>query len=147
MKAEDQFHVGVVVDDVEAALAEYAVLGHRWTAELGGPTPVRTSSGETVLNLRCVYSTTTPRMEIVGRVPGTLWEPAASGVHHVGYWSDDVAADRAELESHGYVLEAERVGPDGVPSFAFCRSPAGLLVELVSRASQPGLESCWGESL
>ncbi|MFE2681377.1 VOC family protein [Streptomyces mirabilis] len=94
-----------------------------------------------------VFSTTTPRLEIVRRVPGTLWEPAAGGaVHHVGYWSDDVAADAAELERHGFVREATRKGAGGAP-FAFLRSPAsGYRVELVSRVAQQSLERFWGMS-
>ncbi|MGA2830837.1 MAG: hypothetical protein ABSF03_32530 [Streptosporangiaceae bacterium] len=79
-----------------------------------------------------------------GGIPGTLWEPAAgSAIHHTGYWSDDVAADSAELERHGYVPEATRAGPDGVPFFAFYRSATGFRVELVSRKAQPGLEGIW----
>lgn len=143
MRVEDQFHVGIVADDFEATLAELtALFGYRWCEEIGGPTPVRLASGETVLPLRCVYSLGTPRLEIVRRVPGTLWEPAA-GVHHLGYWSDDLTRDSAGLERAGYTAEAVRVDADGTPSFAFYRGPGGLLIELVSRTLQPGLEHCW----
>ncbi|MEU9539135.1 hypothetical protein [Streptomyces mirabilis] len=81
-------------------------------------------------------STTTPRLEIVRRVPGTLWEPAVGGaVHHA-----------VELERHGFVREATRKGTDGAP-FAFLRSPAsGYRVELVSRVAQQSLERFWGMS-
>jgi hypothetical protein len=144
MRAEDQFHVGIVVEDFEATLAGLStLLGYQWCPEIGGPTLVTLPTGDAQLNLRCAYSTTSPRLEIVRSVPGTLWEPTAgSGIHHVGYWSDDVAADSAELERHGYVAEATREGPDGVP-FAFYRSATGFRVELVSRAVQPGLERLW----
>jgi len=145
LRAEDQFHVGIVADDFEATLAELsAVFGYRWSAEIGGPIEVRLPAGDALLNLRCVYSATSPRLEVVRRIPGTLWEPAAgSAIHHTGYWSDDVAADSAELERHGYVAEATRMGPDSVPFFAFYRSATGFRVELVSRKAQPGLEGAW----
>jgi hypothetical protein len=145
LRAEDQFHVGVVVEDFEAALAGLSSLfGYQWCGELGGPTQVRLPAGEALLNFRCAYSRTSPRLEIVARIPGTLWEPTAgSGIHHVGYWSDDVAADSAELERRGYLAEATRIGPDGVPFFAFYRSATGFRVELVSRIAQPGLERSW----
>jgi hypothetical protein len=145
LRAEDQFHVGIVAADFEATLAELSsAFGYRWCGEIGGPTTVRLPAGEAVLDLRCTYSATSPRLEIVRCIPGTLWEPAAgSGIHHTGYWSDDVAGDSAELERHGYVAEATRAGPDGVPFFAFYRSPAGFRVELVSRKAQPGLEGIW----
>ena len=145
MKAEDQFHVGIVVDDFEAALAEFSSLfGYQWCGELGGPMTVRLADGDAIVTIRCTYSTSSPRLELVQRIPGTLWEPApGSGVHHIGYWSDDVAADSAVLERRGYVAEATRDGPDGAAFFTFYRSPAGLRVELVSRIAQPGLERLW----
>jgi hypothetical protein len=85
--AEDQFHVGVVVEDFEAALARLSSLfGYQWSAELGGLTQVRLPAGEALMNFRCAYSTASPRLQIVARIPGTLWEPAAdSGIHHVGW--------------------------------------------------------------
>jgi hypothetical protein len=145
LRAEDQFHVGVVVNDVEAALTELsAMFGYQWCDELGGPIQVRLPAGDAVLNLRCVYSRSSPRLEIVGHIPGTVWEPApGSGIHHVGYWSDDVAADSAELERHGYVAEATSDGADGVPLFGYYRSATGFRIELVSRIAQPGLERHW----
>jgi hypothetical protein len=140
LRAEDQFHVGIVVEDFETALTGLSELfGYEWCAEIGGPTQVRLPAGDAVLDLRCAYSKTSPRLEIVRRVPGTLWEPAAgSGIHHIGYWSDDVAADSAELERRGYLAEAARDD-----SFAFYRSDAGFRVELVSRKLQPAMERYW----
>jgi catechol 2,3-dioxygenase-like lactoylglutathione lyase family enzyme len=145
MRAEDQFHLGLVVEDFEATLAEFsAAFGYEWCAEIGGSVPLTLPTGNAVLDISCAYSRTLPRVEIVRRVPGTLWEPVAGGgVHHVGYWSDDVAADAAELTRQGFVTEARRAGSGGAP-FAFLRGPSGLLVELVDRVAQPGLEKLWG---
>ena len=48
-------------------------------------------SGDVELDLRFAYSATEPRLEIIRSVPGSLWVPApGSGIHHLGYWSDDV---------------------------------------------------------
>jgi hypothetical protein len=145
LRSADLFHLGIVVEDFEASLAEFSALfGYEWCAEIGGPLPVTVSGGDTVVDITCAFSRTSPRLEIVRRVPGTLWEPTADGaVHHVGYWSDDVAADTAGLASHGFVTEATRTGAGGAP-FAFLRSATtGFRVELVSRVSQPGLERYW----
>lgn len=147
LKAEDQFHLGIVVEDFETSLTEFTSLfGYEWSGEVRGPVPVTLPGGDTVVEMGCVFSTTAPRLEVVRRVPGTLWEPAAGGaVHHVGYWSDDIAADAAELVRHGFVEEAKRSGADGA-SFAFLRSPvSGYRVELVSRLAQSGLKRLWGE--
>jgi hypothetical protein len=78
VRAEDQFHVGIVVEDFEGTLARLSSLfGYEWCGEIGGPAEVRLPTADAVLNMRCAYSKTSPRLEIVGRIPGTLWEPAA----------------------------------------------------------------------
>ncbi|MFZ2173317.1 MAG: VOC family protein, partial [Rhodococcus sp. (in: high G+C Gram-positive bacteria)] len=122
MRAEDLFHLGIVADDPEAARAELGSLfGYEWGSEVGGTIEVMLpTGGAVVVDLRCAYSITSPRVEVVRSVPGTMWESAA-GVHHLGYWSDDVGADSDELAQSGYVTEATRVGPDGRPFFTFHR--------------------------
>ncbi|RBM21982.1 hypothetical protein DI005_08175 [Prauserella sp. PE36] len=145
MRVEDQFHLGIVADDIEATMATLsAVFGYEWGEQVGGPTAVTLPAGNAVLDLRCAFSVTVPRLELVRSIPGTLWEPVAGGgIHHVGFWSDDVAADSAELAAHGYVTEASRTGVDGAAYFSFQRSTKGFRIELVSRAAEPGLRRCW----
>jgi hypothetical protein len=147
VKAEDLFHVGVVSADVGATVATLsAVLGYEWAGEVGGPIEVNLPTGDTVLDIRCTYSTSLPRLEVVRAIPGTLWEPAAgAGIHHLGYWSDDVAADAVELEEQGYVREAGRSLPDGSPFFTFHIHPSGFRIELLTRAAQPSLEGYFGQ--
>lgn len=146
MRAADQFHIGIVAEDPAATRAALSsVFGYEWGDEVGGPGPVTLPDGDTVLDLRCAYTLTEPRVEVVGRVPGTMWEPVpGAGIHHVGYWSADVAADAAELAANGYLTEASRTGQDGRLYFAFLRGPGGFRVELVSTAARPGLELYWG---
>jgi hypothetical protein len=146
VRAEDQFHVGIVVGDVPSALAGLSELfGYEWCDEMGGPTPMTVPAGDAVVDLRFAYSRTTPRLEIIRAVPGTLWEPApGSGIHHLGYWSDDVVADSAQLVQRGCVMEAIGRPADGTPPhWTFHRSPTGPRIELVSRLVQPALERYW----
>ena len=145
MRAEDQFHVGIVVDDFESTLATLAELfGYEWCDEIGGPTTVTLPSGDAVLDLRFAYSKTSPRLEVIRALPGTPWIPAAgSGIHHVGYWSDDVPGDAADLVRHGFLTEVFGARPDGAAYWSFHRGPTGLRIELVSRAVQPTLEHYW----
>ena len=145
MKAEDLFHVGIVTDDMEATQTQLSsLLGYEWGPEIGAPIEVTLPSGLVTVEVRCAFSITTPRLEVVRSVPGTFWEPAeGSGVHHAGYWSDDVDADAAELTSQGYVTEATRSGPDGSLFFAFLRSDTGYRMELVTRAAEPHMQQCW----
>jgi len=141
----DQFHIGVVVDDLDTALVELTELfGYEWCPEIAIQNPVVLPEGDLLLDLRFTYSKAVPRVEVIQSRPGTLWTPAAgSGIHHAGYWTEDMAADQATLVSHGYAEEA-RGERDGVTTWAYHRSPAGPRIELVSRALQPGLEQYWG---
>jgi len=146
VNGSDQFHTGIVTDDVDATLAELSSLfGYAWANEIAMAIPVTLPSGDAVIDLRMVYSRTTPRVEIVQAVPGTVWQPVAgSGIHHLGYWSDDVPGDGELLGRHGYELEATGKGADGVPTWAYLHRPGSPRIELVSRALQAGLEMMWG---
>ena len=142
MRAEDQFHTGIVVDDFEGSLATLTKLfGYEWCEEMGAEIPVTLADGVQMLNLRFAYSKTSPRVEIIRPVPGTLWMPAeGSGIHHLGYWSDDVAADASALEALGFAREAAGEGEDAVPYWTYHRTATGPRIELVSRAMQPVME-------
>ncbi|MGY1503242.1 VOC family protein [Streptomyces sp. QTS52] len=146
MRGEDQFHLGIVAQDFEGTLAGLsAAFGYEWCAEITGPLTVTLQTGEAEVRLSCVYSRTAPRLEILRSIPGTLWEAGpGGGVHHVGYWSDDVGADCAGLTDLGYTVEASRIGSAG-SAFAFLRGSDGVLVELVDRAAQPMLEKFWAD--
>jgi hypothetical protein len=141
VRATDQFHVGVVVDDLDATLDDLAELfGYQWCPQLHIETPVVLPTGEATLDLRFTYSATEPRLEVIQSIPGTLWVPAStSGVHHVGYWSDDVPSDGDRLLARGYAVEATGVRPNGDAVWAYHRSPSGPRIELVSRELQTGL--------
>ncbi len=95
MRAADQFHVGIVVDDFEATLSVLSELfGYEWGEEIRASVPVQLATGELTIDLGFVYSLTVPRLEIIRSIPGTLWtEAPGSTLHHLGYWSDDVEAD------------------------------------------------------
>jgi hypothetical protein len=145
MRGEDQFHTGIVVDDLDATLRDLTELfGYEWCDQMNVATPVALPTGEAVIDLRFAYSRTVPRLEIIQSIPGTLWVPAAgSGIHHLGYWSDDVTADSAELVRRGFAVEATGARPDGVPYWTYHRGATGPRIELVSRSVQPGLEGYW----
>ncbi|WP_405182925.1 VOC family protein [Nocardia sp. NBC_01377] len=144
IRAENQFHLGIVSDDFEATVAELSeAFGYRWGPQVGGSVEVTTPAGATVIDLACTYSVTVPRIEIVRSIPGTLWEPSGGGIHHLGYWSDDLAADAATLLDNGYASEVTRDLPNGLPQFAFLRGPSGIRIELVNRLTEPGLSDCW----
>jgi hypothetical protein len=147
MQGAHQFHVGMVVDDLDAAMAELSELfGYTWCPPMAVQTPVRLPGADIMLDLRFAYSATTPRVEVIRSAPGTPWVPADSGLHHVGYWSDDLAADAASLVARGYAEEAAGVRPGGVAIWSYHHRAHGPRIELVSREIQPGLEAYWASA-
>lgn len=145
MRGSDHFHTGITTDRYEATLAELSSrFGYEWCSEIAMPTTVWLPDGDTQLPLCFRYSRTTPRLEIIRSLPGTPWDLVpGSGIHHLGYWSDDVTGDCAELQRDGYALEATGRNEDGEPQWAYLHQPGAPRVELVSRALQAGMEQYW----
>jgi hypothetical protein len=142
MKQSDQYHVGIVVDDIEAAKADLsAALGIEWGDLVTSPSIV-IMGGETkeVTSTFC-YSLSEPRLELLPTTPGTPWQPVpGAGAHHLGYWSDDVPADGAALEALGYTPEIVGPGEDGVAMWGYWTKPGSPRIELVTSAVRPMLE-------
>ncbi|HLX88846.1 MAG TPA: VOC family protein [Acidimicrobiales bacterium] len=138
MKPEDLYHTGIVVEDFDGARRRLTeVAGYRWCDELALDHVVWMPHGEQTVPMRFVYSMSEPRLEVLQAVPGTVWVPSTSGVHHLGYWSDDVDAELAALAGHGFSVDAKAPMPDGSSMWAYARGPDGPRVELVSRALEP----------
>jgi lactoylglutathione lyase len=146
VKPENLYHTGIVVDDLDATLDWFTkVAGYRWTDVVEVDQVAETPEGEVTIRMRMAYSGADPRLEIIRTVPGTIWVPADSGVHHVGYWSDDVESDLATLEANGMRYEVKSFNPDGSGAllWAYCKSSTGPRIELVSRAMEPFIEYWW----
>ena len=138
MKPEDLYHTGIVVEDFEGALRQLtAVAGYRWCDELALDQVVWTPEGDVTVPIRFVYSMSEPRLEVLQAVAGTVWTPSTSGVHHLGYWSDDVNRDMETLVGHGMTIEVKAPLPNGSTLWAYCRGESGPRVELVSRTLEP----------
>jgi hypothetical protein len=139
LRAEDLYHTGVVVPDLEAAMARLsAVTGVAWTRVLEGTMTIRLASGDRSMDLRYAYTLDAPYVEFVQAVPGTPWEPSASGAaHHVGYFCDDLAATSAALAERGFAREACGVVDDEIAVFAFHRDTSGVRLEILERARIP----------
>src|SRR6478609_8945154 len=133
LSAGDPFHIGIVVENFESTLIELTeLLGYEWCEEITNPTDVVYADGSKgVIPTAFVYSMNTPRLEIIRTVPDTLWVPAAgSGVHHMGYWSDDIEADSDALSRRGFAAEVVGTRPDGEPYWAYHRHGSGPRIEL-----------------
>ena len=145
MRASDQFHVGIVVDDLDRSLAQLSeVFGYEWGTLVEVEQPVHLPGGDVSVPFRFRYSCQAPRLEVIQSQPGTLWTAVAgSGIHHLGYWSDDIAADGAELDRAGYAFEAAGDDGSGNRTWAYHRGPSGPRIELITRALEPMLSTLW----
>lgn len=142
MKADDLYHCGLVVEDFDAEMAFLTdVVGHRWTQDIQVDQTVDIDGEVHTIPLRLAFSLTEPRLELVQAVPNTLWTPSTSGLHHLGYWSDDIDDDIAALRESHFVVEARGTTPEGETLWAYCKGPTGPRIELVTRVMQPVMES------
>jgi hypothetical protein len=138
VEPEDLYHTGIVVEDFGRALAWLTdAAGYRWCDEAAVEQVVWTPDGDQKVPIRFAYSMSEPRLEVIEAVPGTVWTPADSGIHHLGYWSADVDRDLEALGARGMQTEARQLLQDGSTLWAYCRGTAGPRVELVSRALEP----------
>ena len=147
MKAESLYHTGIVVDDLERTMQWLTdVAGYSWTDIVSVDQVVATPDGEVTIPMKMVYSGADPRLELLQTVQGTVWTPADSGVHHIGYWSDDVENDLATLESNGMACEVKSYNPDSSGSllWAYAKGRIGPRIELVSRNMEPFIAYWWG---
>ena len=139
------YHVGIVVPDVEVAMAHFTdLLGITW-----GPVveteafPVREGDGtERIVPNTLCYSTEPPYLELVQEVPGTVWEcNEHSNLHHIGVWVDALPADSATYTELRCPLQLCGRDDDGaLVQFAYHRDPLGVRIELVDIAMKPMME-------
>ena len=140
------YHFGLIVRDFERALAELgSTMGVEWASVQRRTFDVRQPNGVVTADFRVTYSVTgPPHFEIIEACPGTIWErPSSGGIHHLGYWSQDLAADSERLTTAGYVWEATYDNPavDGPFGFTYHTLPAtGVRVELVDVARKPAFD-------
>jgi hypothetical protein len=145
MGLSEMFHVGIVVQDVQAARARLSeLLGVAWgpvidTAAL----ELRDVEGhDIVMPNRICYSTAPPYLELVQEVPGSPWVcNEHSNLHHIGFFSTAVTADSGGLTRAMCPLEiAGRAGDLAPAGFAYHRDPLGVRIELVDAAMRQLME-------
>lgn len=141
------FHTGVVVDDLEQAMATLsAAAGYHWTSVMELEVTARTAAGvQDAVAQRFVLSVEEPRLELVEAIPGTVWvSEGTNGAHHVGYWAeaDAIAATSAALVDLGLTVEASNdYEADGQLLWAYHRGIGGTRIELLSTAMRGPMEA------
>ncbi len=127
-------HVGVAVEDLDAAIALYQdslgmPLAHRETVTDQGVEAVLLDVGEGHIELLRPLGEDTPVGKFVAKKGG--------GMHHVAYAVEDIDATLAQIKDAGLeLIDAEpRIGiRDSRVAFLHPRSTGGVLTEIVEPA-------------
>ena len=135
-------HIGIVVDDIEAA-AEHFAHTYGLTVSLADESTYRCRidgmENTTVQRLGMTVAGP-PHVELLRAVPGSpVWQPVP-GVHHIGFVVDDLARASEELARRGSPMWMGGVRGDGCPAgTAYHRDRFGLTVELLDSATEKRL--------
>lgn len=123
------WHIGIAVPDLAKGQQELSdVFGLRWRPARLRKLALADAAGRPYeVECHVVFSLGGPfAVEVWQAIPGTpLDMPEAGGIHHIGYWVDDPAAEVKRLDALGY------------PSYATAattpllnRGPSGTLIDL-----------------
>ncbi len=148
---QQQFHLGIRVPNLEAAMAEYGDgLGLTWSEVRDNPAQTiwTPEAGLQELHLRYTYSGSGPQhLELLEGPPGSVWDGSdCTGAHHIGVWVDDVAADTDRLVASGWSIVGAHSDPsagNGYGVFSYVQPPSGLIVELVDSSLKAHFEKWW----
>jgi Glyoxalase/Bleomycin resistance protein/Dioxygenase superfamily len=145
------FHAGLVVADLRQTMDELSgAFGLGWSSLRESDTSVWTPTGRVDLTFRGGFSQPGPtRLELIEAIPGTLWNgPNSTNLHHVSFWSSDLAADSRSLVEQGFPLVATTWtdGGESTPSlFAYHRKNSGPYMELLDERERVHYEEWWQE--
>src|SRR4051794_8497292 len=134
------FHVGLVVDDLDAAMAQLgAALGLEWLEPKAMPVPGQAEP------LQVVFSRQGPPFfELMKGPPGSAWDPASGArVDHLGFWTGDLDSASQHLLDAGapVVLDGKE---HGMALRYHALPAAGLRVEVFDATEQRGFRERWG---
>lgn len=126
---ESIWHIGFAVPELEGGKKELGdVFGLRWRpTRVRKLTLVEVTGQSHDVEILVTFSLGGPfAVEVWQAVPGTPLDiPDSGGVHHIGYWVDDLDAEASRLDALGY----PRFATAGTTPL-LNRGPAGTLVEL-----------------
>ncbi len=142
------WHVGVLVADLDKAVAELGVsIGTTFTP----PAVVRFEHVEDpdprAVDIRVAFSRgAVPQLELIEGPPGEGIYSLATygpGLHHLGYWEDDIDRRFPERVRAGSTCVAKVVGPDGglVAWYGTTAASPGVLAEYIDAGARLAIEA------
>lgn len=142
-------HIGLLVADLSAAMRTLAATGVGWSTVVEPKAILRMPDGRTVREtVRYVaQSGGEPRLKLIAGPAGGYFAPvrAATGVHHLSYWVDELGTATRQLEAAGYRVEATGLETDGVTArYVYLSAPGVVRVELGLRANRAEFDAWAG---
>jgi len=150
LEMKDAFHSGFVVQDIDAAIAEF----HRHVRTCFTPVRrqafrLRGPSGPFEVEMTLAFTVDGPfRLELIEPIPGTIWQMphnpvlGPSPAHHLAFWCEDLATASARLLDSGAPrLATLDDASHEVSGFVYHRLPDGTVLELVDVRSRPAFEA------
>jgi hypothetical protein len=136
------YHVGIACRELEPAMEQIGKLfSVKWALPASGDAPnLFTPGGAVSWSARKTMSVDSRvPIELLEGSTGSTWDTGNLAVtHHAAYWSADVRADIAELESEGWSTELTMLDTDGNPmEFAYMSKPGLTRIELVGLQRLP----------
>jgi Glyoxalase/Bleomycin resistance protein/Dioxygenase superfamily len=130
---EHFFHVGVVVEDLAAAMEEL-----QRTLGLEFNEPHESTYGDS--HIRVCYSLQgPPYVELIEGEPGSMWSTSGGPrADHVGYFVDDLEGARAQLEAAGMPVDIDGMAFGGRFTYHRMRH-TGMRIELIDAARREAL--------
>ena len=141
----DPFHTGIVVADVEEAMAEIsAATGLTWHSLQSLDLDLLIDGEGVSTSVRFSYTVEGPvQLEVADGPKGSFWDADLyGGLNHMGYWTENLHADIESLEAGGCQLIYGGAGEGGnLEGFAFLVPPAaGMRIELIDVAMRPAFD-------
>ena len=124
-------HIGIAVDDLEAAILLYQKLLN---------TPVYKTENVISEQVKTAFLQSGPnKIELLEALSGDspiakFLEKKGEGIHHIAFEVDDIIAEMERLKSEGFVLLSDEPKPGAdnkLVCFVHPKSAGGVLVELV----------------
>jgi len=129
------YHFGLVVPDLQHAKDDLTrALGLSWARTQQREALTDSAAGRRAVEMSFTYSLEgPPYLELLERCDDSIFDRV--GLHHIGVWSDDPAAESARLDDEGWPRESVNVTPDGTwTSALFHTGDCGLRIEVVDIA-------------
>ena len=128
------YHIGLIVPDLHAAMAQYtATFGFSWATVHESTPEVMVDGERRQAQIAVTYSIQgPPYLELVQERRGSIWGADGLALTHVGFWAEDLSAGRRALDESGLVARVRDTDRDGRPArFSYHPFAGGLWIELV----------------